>query len=303
MRFLHAPVALWLALGPLGRPAPVVSFISCGGSRRHRSPDRRKRRRRGGGAGSPSTLGPAIAGQPLLIRADVRFHAASTMKVPVMIELFRRAAARDLRLDDTLTVTNQFHSIVDGSPYELSATEDSDGEIYKAIGMPMTLRALCEADDHRVEQSGRQQSHRKLGARNIQATVDRLGANGMQVLRGVEDQKAFDAGLNNTTDALGLLTLLAKLGRGEVVSPEASAEMIAILKRQTLNDAIPAGLPPGTVVAHKTGTITKIHHDAGIVYGKRPYVLVVLVRGIEDQKISARLIADITRVVNGLNPQ
>jgi beta-lactamase class A len=97
------------------------------------------------------------------------------------------------------------------------------------------------------------------------------------------------------------LTLLAKLGRGEIVSPDASAEMIAVLKRQTLNDAMPAGLPPGTVVAHKTGTITGIHHDAGIVYGKRPYVLVVLVRGIDDQKISAKLIADIARVVNGLN--
>jgi beta-lactamase class A len=94
---------------------------------------------------------------------------------------------------------------------------------------------------------------------------------------------------------------LTKLARSEVVHPAASAEMIAILKRQAPNDGIPAGLPPDTIVAHKTGTITKIHHDAGIIYGRRPYVLVVLVRGIEDQKISARLIADITRVVNGLS--
>jgi beta-lactamase class A len=52
-------------------------------------------------------------------------------------------------------------------------------------------------------------------------------------------------------------------------------------------------------VAHKTGTITKVHHDAAIVYGGRPYVLVVLVRGLAEEKESAALIAGITRVVNG----
>ena len=84
----------------------------------------------------------------------------------------------------------------------------------------------------------------------------------MHVLRGVEDQKAFDKGLNNTTTARGLLILLDKLAHGTAVDALADAAMIAILKRQKFNDAIPAGLPPGMAVAHKTGTITRIHHDA-----------------------------------------
>ena len=237
---------------------------------------------------------------PVLIHADLRFHAASTMKLPVMIALFQQVATGLLRLDDPVLVTNQFHSIVDGSVYELSASEDSDGETYKAIGKPMTLRALCEAMITVSSNLAANNLIERLGARTIQATVDRLGAGGMQVLRGVEDQKAFDAGKNNTTNAAGLATLLTKLGRGEVLSPEASAEMIGVLRRQKLNDAIPAGLPAGTVIAHKTGTITRIHHDAGIVYGPRPYVLVVLVRGIQDQRVSAKLIADVARVVNGI---
>jgi beta-lactamase class A len=119
----------------------------------------------------------------------------------------------------------------------------------------------------------------------------------MHVLRGVEDQKAFDNGLNNTTSARALLLLLEALARGRAVGPAADAEMIAILKRQTLDDAVPAGLPPGVPVAHKTGTITRIHHDAGIVYAARPYVLIVLVRGIEDEKKSAALIATLSRIV------
>jgi beta-lactamase class A len=137
----------------------------------------------------------------------------------------------------------------------------------------------------------------KLGVGKIRATVDRLGASGMQVLRGVEDQKAFDKGLNNSTTARGLLVLFDRLGRGKAVDPKSDAAMIAVLKRQKFNDAIPAGLPEGTEVAHKTGNITRIHHDAAIVYAKRPYVLVILVRGIQEQKESAALMARLSTAV------
>jgi beta-lactamase class A len=135
----------------------------------------------------------------------------------------------------------------------------------------------------------------RLGVENIRKTVTRLGANGMNVLRGVEDQKAFDKGLSNSTTARGLAVLMQKIASGQAVSSKADAEMVAILKRQKFNDAIPAGLPPGTPVAHKTGTITKIHHDAAIVYGPHPYVIVILVRGIQEQKESAALMAAISR--------
>ena len=299
MRLLYSNVALWLAVGGAVLAQHVPSSPSPSAAARA-DIDRLIAASGAEVAVVWQPLDTADARPAILIRADLRFHAASTMKVPVMIELFRQAAAGQLRLEDSLTVTNQFHSIVDGSPYELSASVDSDGETYKAIGKPRTLRALCEAMITVSSNLAANSLIEKLGAKNVQATVDRLGAGGMQVLRGVEDQKAFDAGMNNTTDALGLATLLTNLGRGEVVSREASAEMVEILKRQKLNAAIPAGLPPGTTVAHKTGTITRIHHDAAIVYGPRPYVLAVLVRGIEDQRVSAKLIAEIARVVHGL---
>ena len=73
--------------------------------------------------------------------------------------------------------------------------------------------------------------------------------------------------------------------------------LCALIVRQRFNDAIPAGVPAGVVIAHKTGNITRIHHDAAVVYGTRPYVLVVLVRGIEDKKQSAALIAGISTLV------
>jgi beta-lactamase class A len=235
--------------------------------------------------------------QSLSIDPDKTFHAASTMKIPVMIELFRQASAGQLSLDEPVFVKNEFHSIVDGSLYQLSVGDDSDAEIYRAVGRTLTLRQLCEAMITVSSNFAANLLIERLGVKNIQATTDRLGAAGMHVLRGVEDQKAFDKGLNNETTAQALAALLRKLSGGHAVSPKADAAMIDILKRQHFNDAIPAGLPDGTVVAHKTGTITRIHHDAAIVYGKRPYVLVVLVRGIDDEKKSAAVIASISREI------
>jgi beta-lactamase class A len=116
----------------------------------------------------------------------------------------------------------------------------------------------------------------------------------MKVLRGVEDGKAFEKGLNNTTTARGLGILLQAIATGKTVDGASSQEMLAILDRQKFNEGIPAGLPAGIRVAHKTGEITKIHHDAAIVFADRPFVLVILVRGLVEKKDSAALMADIS---------
>jgi beta-lactamase class A len=243
--------------------------------------------------------GPAGApgGLELLIQPDVEYHAASTMKVPVMIELFRQARAGLATLDEPLAVKNEFASIVDGSPYTLSLGDDSDAEVYKRVGQTMTLLELCEPMITVSSNFAANLLIQRLGAANVQRTVDGMGAGGMIVRRGVEDDKAFAKGLNNSTTARALMIIMERIARLEAVDAEASRQMIDILKRQHFNDAIPANLPAGTPVAHKTGSITKIHHDAAIVYGRRPFVLVVLTRGIEDSKASAALIARIARVL------
>jgi beta-lactamase class A len=235
----------------------------------------------------------------LLIDADKPFHAASTMKVPVMIELFRQADAGMLELDEPLLVRNEFRSIVDGSPYKLSEGDDSDLEVYANVGKKMPLRRLNELMITVSSNFAANLLIERLGVENVKATVKRLGADGMKVLRGVEDSKAFEKGLNNETTARALAILFEKLAASTAVSPSADREMIEVLKRQKFNDAIPSGVPAGTPVAHKTGDITRIQHDGGIIYASSPYVLVVLVRGIEDQKVSKALIAQISRAVWG----
>ena len=234
----------------------------------------------------------------LFLDADTAFHAASTMKVPVMIELFRQAHAGALTLDDPLAVTNEFHSIVDGSRYALADGDAADKDVVAALGRTLTLRQLCEAMITVSSNLAANLLIEKLGVDNIRRTVSALGADGMRVLRGVEDQKAFDKGLNNTTTARGLLVLLERIAQGRAVDNASDAEMVRILARQQVSpDAIAAGVPPGTVVAHKTGNITRIHHDAAIVMAPRPYVLVVLVRGMEELEKSSALMAAVSKAV------
>ena len=233
----------------------------------------------------------------LLIDADKPFHAASTMKVAVMIELFRQARHGSLSLDDALMIRNEFRSVVDGTAFSLDEASDSDPEVYAAIGRTMTLRRLCELMITVSSNLATNLLIERVGVENVARTVGRLGADGMQVVRGVEDDKAFQKGLNNTTTALGLLVLFERLAQGRAVDATADRAMVELLGRQQFNDAIPAGLPQNIRVAHKTGSIRRIQHDAGIVFAERPYVLVVLVRGIDDEQRSKLLIAEISRAL------
>jgi len=229
--------------------------------------------------------------------ADRVFHAASTMKVPVMIELFRQASEKQLSLSETLEIRNEFKSVVDGSPYSMDLGDDSDATVYKNVGKTMTLEELNLQMITVSSNFATNLLIDRLGVRNVRATVETMGAYGLEVRRGVEDQKAFDQGIINETTARGLFVLLNAIARGAAVSKSASELMVEVLAAQKFNDGIPQGVPPGTKVAHKTGTITRVHHDAAIVYGARPCVLVVLTRGIEKEADSDALIARITRAL------
>ena len=225
------------------------------------------------------------------------FHAASTMKVPVMVELFDRTAAGHLALDDRIPVVNRFTSVVDGSPFTLSVGDDSDDEIYGAIGSERSYRQLCEAMITVSSNLATNLLIDRLGAERVAATMSRYGAAGMAVRRGVEDNKAFERGLNNTATADAFAAILLAIARRSAVSAAASDEMLAILQRQRFRGGIPAGVPPGIPVGNKTGTITRVHHDGAIVSAARPYVLVVLTRGFADEASSDAVIARISSVV------
>lgn len=253
----------------------------------------------GGGAQAAVSYRDLGSSDSLDMSADVDFHAASTMKIPVMIEVLRSADAGHISLDQRILLVNRFRSIVDGSPYALDAHADSDSSVYARVGERVSVRELMERMIVRSSNLATNALIALVGAEQADATAHALGATHIRVLRGVEDGKAFAAGRNNTTTAADLATLLEHVERGDALRPESARLMKDVLLRQELNDEIPAGVPAGTPVAHKTGWITATLHDAAIVYpkGRAPYVLVVLTRAIPDEKVARSLIADISRLV------
>jgi len=237
--------------------------------------------------------------QTLLINERASLHAASTMKLPVMMEIFRLADQKKLALNEPIEIKNRFYSIIDRSEYRLSRDDDSDQEIYGRLGQTMPVIELL---DRMITWSSNLATNlliERVKADKVNALMRELGANDIQVLRGVEDPKAFQAGKNNTTTAYDLMLLLRLVAENKFLNRRACEKMVEILSAQRFNDGIPAGLPTATRVAHKTGNITKHHHDAAIVYapGRKPYVIVALTKGIAEQKRSGKLIADISRVV------
>ena len=232
------------------------------------------------------------------ILSDRPFHAASTMKVPVMIEAWRRARSGSLNLSMPLIIKNEFRSIVDSSMYHIE--DDTDDAIYERLGETMTVTELIYQMITVSSNLATNLLIDYLGADAIQQTVDSLGAPGMRVLRGVEDLKAFDLGLSNETTAAALARLMEVIMLGQAVDPTADRSMVDVMLDAAFNEMIPAGLPDGVRVAHKTGQITRIHHDAAIVYppDAEPYVLVILIEGLEDDVLSATLGADIARTVH-----
>src|SRR5215510_3905780 len=223
----------------------------------------------------------------LLINPDVSFHAASTMKVPVMMEVYRQAAARKLRFDQRLSIKNDFVSLADGSHYSLSGESDSEQSLYKRIGQTETIRELVRLMITVSSNLATNLLMERVTPESVMDLMHAIGANDIRVLRGVEDGKAFQKGLNNTTTARDLMIIMRVIAERSAVSPKASDEMIKVMLDQKFNEGIPAGLPPGSRVSHKTGSITRVNHDAAIVYppDRKPYVLVVLTRGIEDEKV------------------
>jgi beta-lactamase class A len=237
--------------------------------------------------------------QELQIEGQRRYHAASTMKVPVLIELARRVDGGNFRWDQPVTIRNEFRSIVDGSRYSLSAGDDSDSTLYRMTGQTIPLARLARLMIVRSSNLATNLIIELLDARRVDATAHALGADSIQVRRGVEDQKAYDRGLNNTTTAHDLAVLMEAIATGKAASRAGSDTLQAILLDQEFRNGIPAGVPSDVRVANKTGWITAIAHDAAIIYpdGRGPYVLVILTRGFPEEAQAERLMADLSRLV------
>jgi beta-lactamase class A len=240
-----------------------------------------------------------LTGEEILINEHLLFHAASTMKTPVMAEVYRQVAAGKFSLKDSILIKNEFVSILDSSSFSITRESDSDTLIYDHIGEKRTVYSLMYDMIIISSNLATNLVVELVDAKNVTQTMRSIGANDIQILRGVEDTKAYEAGMNNQVTAYDLMLLFEKIDKEEVVNAEASMAMMDILLDQKFNDIIPAKLPAEVKVAHKTGSITAVRHDSGIVFlpdGKK-YILVLLSKDLEDEDAGVQAMADVSEVL------
>ncbi len=239
-------------------------------------------------------------GKTLFINENENFHAASTMKTPVMIELFKQVEDKKISLEDSVLIENKFRSIVDGSSYSMDFGVDSDDIVYKNIGKKMSVYDLCYLMITVSSNFATNILIEKVGAQNTNNYMHKLGAKNIQVLRGVEDLKAFNLGKNNTTTAKDMLVIFEKLASGKL---KGNKKMMEILFDQKFNEIIPELLPKGTKVAHKTGSVNGVQHDTAIVYPEKgnSYILILLTKELKNENAGVKAMQQVSKLVYDYN--
>lgn len=222
-------------------------------------------------------FGPVVGDPWMEHDARAPHYAASTMKIAVLLAAHRAADSGELDLDAEVPVHHDFGSEVPGSTFRMAQDYDNDDQPWERLGGVASLRWLGRRAIVRSSNLATNLLLEAVGVARVQETLQALGLETSCVNRGIEDAAAREAGLDNLVTAADLAALLRALLAGTAASPGACREILDVLAAQELRDTIPAGLPPGTVVAHKSGWVDGIAHDAGVVEpdGTDPFVLVV----------------------------
>jgi beta-lactamase class A len=246
------------------------------------------------GEGSYSVWAGPVDGSSWVTHRDREPHyAASTMKLALVIAAYREAEAGRLSLDDAVSVHNSFASASGEGRFQLDESEDNDPESWARLGEQVALRWLAYRAIVRSSNLATNLLLDAVGTPAVAATLSTVGAVDSVVARGIEDSAAREAGLQNVVTARDLAVTLQALVAGRAASRRSCEEILDVLAAQQVNDALPVLLPEGTRVAHKSGWVEGISHDAGIVYPTDgpPFVVVICTTSALDEQAGLNLIA------------
>ncbi len=251
-----------------------------------------------GAAGVAVAFHDYATGEGFSYHGDTPFHAASTIKLPVLLGVFDAVERGELTAEARVHVRNRFVSVANGRLYRVDSGRDAGGEVHERIGRTMRVTELAR---HMIVSSSNLATNLLVDLVGIDAlrqTVRRLALEGVELRRGVEDDAAFEAGINNVVTAGGLVRTLRAIEE-RALSESSSVAMLGILHDQQFRSGIPAGVPDSARVANKTGEISTAAHDAGLVYPDRgaPYALAVLSEWEGSGGSRRELLADLSRAV------
>ena len=238
-------------------------------------------------------------GRGFSCEGDRPFHAASTIKVAVLLAIYKLAEEGRIRLGDTLHVRNRFRSHVGGEVFRVAANRDGDGEVHGRLGRSMRVHELARAMITRSSNLATNLLLDYIGLAEVRRILGEAEIEGVEIARGVEDTRAFEAGINNRVTPNGLVRLFRLLCGGRFIRQPTREQMLDVLHAQEFNSMIPEKLPKGARVAHKTGEISTVCHDAGVVFlpGRKPYVLAILTEMPASVQTRTGPVAEISRAI------
>ena len=239
------------------------------------------------------------SGLEFALEGDRVFHAASTIKVALLLAIYKLAGEGRLHLDDTLHVRNRFRSLAGGAVFRVAANRDGDGAVHRRVGGSMRMRELARAMITRSSNLATNLLLDHVGIAAVRSVLADAKIDGIEIARGVEDTRAFEQGISNLVTARGLVRLFQLLCDGDFVREETRGQVLEILHAQEFNSMIPGGLPRAARVAHKTGEISTVCHDAGIVFlpGRKPYVVAILTEMPARVESRSGPVAEISRAI------
>ncbi len=206
-------------------------------------------------------------GWTFLHNDEVRFPAASLIKIPIMVACFKAVEDGQLDLQEKYVLRRQDR--VGGSGL---LRQMRNGQAF----------SYDELIDYMVTHSDNIATNviiRRLGFDYIRKVFAELGLEDTVLNRLMMDFRAREEGLENYTSAREITGLLEMIYRGRCLSAGISGKCLDVLKRQKINDRLPRFLPREATVAHKTGQEREVCHDAGIVFSPHgDYIITVLVR-------------------------
>lgn len=250
-----------------------------------------------------TALGVAVhdyqTGHSFGFEADRWFHAASVIKLAVLLGIFRAVDQGVFHLDDPVHVRNRFRSAADGSIFRVDCERDGDSQAHRRVGRTMHIVELTRAMIVRSSNLATNLLLDLVGLESIWEAIASAGVEGVRIVRGVEDHAAFERGMNNEMTAAGACQLLRVFREEKVLRAESRELIREILLAQEFNSMIPARLPSTVRVAHKTGEISTHSHDAGLVYPveRDPYAIAIFTQSESASDPRSRVAAEISAEV------
>lgn len=223
-----------------------------------------------------------VTGETITYHEEDAFEAASVIKIPVLIEVYRKIMDGSLDENQLFMVKKK-----DKLP--------SCGALnYMHDGLEITLKDLCTLMIILSDNTATNMLIKLVGMDQINATMKELGMKKTKVNRLLFDIKQSALGIQNYITPKEIGILLEKMYTERLISKNASREMITLLSNQRLNGKIPFYITDGTKVAHKTGEDSGITHDVGIVFTKEPFIVCFCSNNVEVPSFE-RMIQDISR--------